>query len=151
MRLFCSSTATTSSTDVSMTRSCLRRSNTGQISRVFLADVPFVQRSCRFRRRDDAKTRLLHRRHTWTSDCHHTFPLFTYWDLYSIPLHSGYPTTQKSSISRRTSSGSTSIVTTWPTLRQISQQSFRDDAKQKMYVDHDCLPSASLHNTDPLG
>ena len=76
MRLLCSSTETTLSIDVSVTSSWMRRGNAGQTSRVFPAGVPVVQKRCRFKRRGDPKTRLLHRRHTCTSGCHHSISLF---------------------------------------------------------------------------
>jgi hypothetical protein len=64
-------------------------------------------------------------------------------------------------MSSRTSSGTMSIRFTWSTPHHAGQQSLRDVAQRKTYVDfvrlvppescHDSLPSASLQNGFPLG
>ena len=118
----------TLSTDVSSTLPRMQRGKAGQTSRVSLAGVLVVQRSCRFRLRGDPKTRPLHRRHTGTSNCHHSLTLISWSDIASTRCPDR-PTTQNSNITRRTSSGSTSIVNTRPTSHRISQQSLGDDAR----------------------
>ena len=78
--------------------------NAGQTSSVSLAGVLAVQTSCRSRRCGDLKTALRHRRWTCTSICH-----------ASISFFENGASPQKSNISSRTSSGSTSIDFTWST------------------------------------
>src|SRR5713226_5553433 len=74
--------------------------NTGQASSFSLTRILFVQAIRKLRRRDDSKTRLRHRWHTWTSVCHDSTRRAS--AIY------------QSKTCRRTSLGSTSIVT-WPT------------------------------------
>ena len=130
MRSLCLSTAMTLSNDVSKISPLMRRRKAGQTSRDFFADRPGVQQSCRFRRRDDAKTRHLHRRHTCTSDCHDSIFLFVsgLTSSDSMKCISCNLNTQKSNIARRSSSGRSSIVNTRPTSHRISQQALGDDA-----------------------
>ena len=101
-------------------RSDMTRGKGGQTSNASLG-VFGVQKSRRLRRRGDAKTIVLHRRHTCTSDCHVSIIVFAYRGLpYAQKLYgdSGTLSSQKSNIPSRTSSGSTSIDITWPTWHQ---------------------------------
>lgn len=73
-----------------------------------------VQTSPKSRQFGDPNTTLLHRRHTCTRDCHACVSCF----VLRAP--------QNLKIASRTSSGSTSIDTTLPSSRRVSQQSLRD-------------------------
>src|SRR6266446_5482593 len=63
-RLVCPSATTMSTPDDKNISPKTRRGKAGQTSSMSLAGVRGVQTSCRFRRRADAKTTFLHRRHT---------------------------------------------------------------------------------------
>src|ERR1700761_4725468 len=74
----------------------------GQIPRLFLTGVPYVQEIRRLRRSGDANVICRHLRHTCTSTCH----FHMLWKISSLSR-------QKSNISSKTSSGSTLIVVVW--------------------------------------
>jgi hypothetical protein len=69
---------TLSNSSVFFIRPLIQRGRGGQTSSVSLAGVLATQKRCRLRRRGDPKTRLRHRRHTCTSDCHASILFFVY-------------------------------------------------------------------------
>ena len=120
MRLLCPSTAMILSVlDVEDISPLTTRGKGGQTSSVSFAGVSGVQKSRRFKRCGDPRTRPLHRRDTCTSECHASIP--------PLPLsHRLVVSMYKSNITSRTSSGSTSIDwirSSRPTSHHVSQQS----------------------------
>ena len=90
----------------------ITRGKAGQMSDLSFTGLLDKQYSHRFRQHGGIKTRFLHLRHTWISDCHASVSLLLLYGRLSM---------KESNISSRTLSGRASILITWPTSHQVSQ------------------------------